>query len=120
MALYCEKSGMLTTVQDLGRRGYRHLGINVSGAMDEQAVRLLNVLLGNDENAAVLEMHFPAGVFVFEDPTVFAVGGADFRAQVDTVRVETWQPTIAPKGACLAFARKINGNRCYLAVAGGV
>ena len=55
MSLVCLKSGLLTTVQDLGRNGFRRFGINPAGAMDTAAVRLINLLLGNDENAPVLE-----------------------------------------------------------------
>ncbi|MBA3634788.1 MAG: hypothetical protein H0W58_18585, partial [Acidobacteria bacterium] len=62
MSILVQKSGLLSTIQDLGRKGYRRFGINPNGAMDQQAVRLINILLGNDENEAVLEMHFPAPI----------------------------------------------------------
>ena len=64
MSLLVTKEGMLTTVQDLGRYGRRSFGVNPSGVMDRTATRLLNLLLGNNENAPVLEMHFPAGEYL--------------------------------------------------------
>jgi antagonist of KipI len=62
MSLLVLKSGILTTFQDSGRAGFRRFGINPGGAMDRAAARLINILLGNDENETVLEMHFPAPV----------------------------------------------------------
>jgi len=60
MSILIEKGGVLSTIQDLGRTGFRRFGINPNGAMDKTAVRLINILIGNDENAAVMEIHFPA------------------------------------------------------------
>lgn len=119
MSLVCLKSGLLTTVQDLGRNGFRRFGINPAGAMDTAAVRLVNLLLGNDENAPVLEMHYPAGEFVFESDVVIALGGADFGAQINDRRLNVWQRVFAAEGSQLSFAGKTEGNRMYLAVAGG-
>ncbi len=66
MSIIIEKSGLLSTIQDLGRTGSRRFGINPNGAMDKTAVRLINILLGNDEAEAVLEMHFPAPRILFQ------------------------------------------------------
>ena len=52
------KPGLLTTIQDLGRPGYFHLGIPVGGAMDRLSMRAANLLVGNDEGAAGLEAVF--------------------------------------------------------------
>ncbi len=109
----------MTTFQDLGRNGFRRFGINPGGAMDSHAVRLINILLGNEENEAALEIHFPAPVFEFEQDTLFALGGADFSAHLDEVRVENWRVIEAKKGSRLSFKQKISGARCYLAVRGG-
>lgn len=119
MALLIEKPGILTTIQDLGRPGYRRFGINPGGAMDRQAVRLLNILVGNDENEGVLEMHFPAAQIVFESACIFAVGGADFTPKLDGRTLTAWQPTFARAGVVLKFNARTVGNRSYLAVAGG-
>jgi len=113
------KEGMLTTVQDLGRYGFRSFGVNPGGVMDRAAASLLNQLLGNDENAAVLEMHFPAGEFLFEEATDLAIGGADFSAELSSGPITQWAVTHARKGDVLRFVKKHMGNRAYLAVSGG-
>lgn len=119
MSILIKKPGILTTIQDLGRIGFRRLGINPGGVMDRTAARLINILLGNDENEAVVEMHFPAAEMVFEKNAVFAIGGADFSAELDGEPIANWQPYFVEKGSVLRFTKKISGNRAYLAVSGG-
>jgi antagonist of KipI len=108
MSLFFLKSGILTTVQDLGRSGFRRFGINPNGAMDRTAARLINVLLGNGEAEAVLEMHFPAPEILFEENAVFAVGGADFSAKLSGAAIENWKPHYAEKGAVLNSPKKFS------------
>ena len=120
MSLIIRKPGILTTVQDLGRFGGRRFGVNPSGVMDVAATRIINVLLGNEESAPVLEMHFPAAEIEFADDTAFATGGADFGAEVNGASVANWRVTQASKGDVLRFTKRLRGNRAYLAVAGGV
>ena len=119
MSIFINKAGILTTVQDLGRNGFRRFGINQNGAMDKSAVRLINALLGNDENAPVLEMHFPAPEILFEEPAVFALGGALFSASLNGELIENWRVVSAGKNSVLKFEEKLFGNRVYLAVKGG-
>jgi antagonist of KipI len=119
MSLLIEKTGLLSTVQDAGRSGYRRFGINPNGAMDRAALRLLNALLGNADNEAAVEMHFPAPEILFEEETVFALGGADFRAVLDERPLENWRVYPAETGSRLKFTAKASGNRSYLAVRGG-
>lgn len=119
MSILVKKEGILTTVQDLGRTGFRRLGINPGGVMDRTATRLINVLLGNDETAAVLEIHFPAGELFFDRETVFALGGADFRGTLNGLPIANWKVHTASANASLKFSEKLSGERCYLAVAGG-
>lgn len=119
MSIFFQKAGILTTLQDLGRSGYRRFGVNPSGAMDQRAARLVNILIGNDENEAVLEMHFPAPQMLFEANAVIAIGGADFEATLDGARVDNWRPYVAKKGSQLHFRNRASGNRVYLAVHGG-
>ncbi|MEP6902414.1 MAG: biotin-dependent carboxyltransferase family protein [Actinomycetota bacterium] len=120
MSILINKAGILTTLQDLGRNGFKRFGINQNGAMDKIAVRLINFLLGNDEKAAVLEMHFPAPEIFFEEDSVFALGGADFSAKLDNKIMENWRIHCAQKGSTLKFTQKIFGNRGYLAIKGGL
>ena len=119
MSLLVTKEGLLTTVQDSGRFGYRSYGVNPNGPMDRTAVRLLNQLLGNDSDAPVLELYFPAGEYIFESETVFAVGGADFSPKLSGAEIETWATYRASRGEPLKFAKKRFGNCAYLAVCGG-
>ena len=119
MSLSIAKPGILTTVQDLGRRGFRRFGINPNGAMDRTAGRLINILLGNTENDAVIEMHFPAAQIDFETEAIFALGGADCGAELNGEAVENWRPIFAAEGMTLRFTGKGSGHRSYLAVKGG-
>src|SRR5688572_10707949 len=119
MSLLVAKPGMLTTVQDLGRTGFRSFGINPGGAMDRSAARIVNTLLGNDKSEAVLELHFPAGEFVFESEISFAVGGADLGAALNGEEIRNWSVVSAREGDALKFLDRRTGNRAYFAVAGG-
>lgn len=119
MSVTFQKSGILTTLQDLGRFSYRRLGINPSGAMDTTAARLLNILLGNDEDDALVEMHFPAPHIVFEANAIIAIGGGNFTATLDDIPLQTWRPHFAKKGSQLKFVNRSSGNRVYWAVHGG-
>lgn len=119
MSILVEKTGVLSTIQDTGRTKFRALGINPNGAMDRAAARLINILLGNNETAAVLETHFRAPTLRFEMPAIITLGGADFAATLDGETVERWRPIRVGKNQTLEFPKKILGNRAYLAVAGG-
>lgn len=119
MALRVIKSGILDTIQDLGRYGWQSAGINPNGVMDPAAATIVNLLLANDENSPVIELHFPAGQYRFEAPAAFALGGADFGAELDGVRIENWRILNATGGSVLRFRRKNTGMRCYLGISGG-
>ena len=119
MSILFQTSGLLTTIQDLGRNGFRRFGINPNGAMDKTAVRLINILLGNDETEAAIETHFPAPEILFEEDAVIALGGADFGAKLNENPIENWRIAFAEKSSLLKFEKKIFGSRVYLAVKGG-
>jgi antagonist of KipI len=119
LTLRVVKSGILTTLQGLGRQGYARFGVNPGGAMDKAAVRLLNVLLGNGEGDAAVEMHFPAASFEVESDCAAAVGGADFDARVNDVPVRMWKPFRLSAGDRITFGEKSSGSWVYLSAAGG-
>jgi antagonist of KipI len=119
MSVLIEKSGVLSTIQDLGRTGFRRFGINPNGAMDKATGRLINILLGNDEAEAVLEIHYPAPILKFEEPAIIALGGADFGATLDRILIENWRPVFVRENQTLKFTGKVSGNRAYLAIKGG-
>ena len=81
MALEILKPGLSTTVQDLGRPGYYHLGIPESGAMDKFSLAAANLLVGNPEGAAALEAVFQGPEIRFDRDAVVAVCGAHMAAQ---------------------------------------
>jgi len=119
MSLLTRKAGLLDSVQDLGRRGYAHLGVHAAGAADPVGLQVANLLAGNEPGAAALEMHFPAPVLRFEQAAIFALGGADFQARLDGIDVPVGTPVRAVAGSELAFLKQISGKRAYLAVRGG-
>lgn len=119
MSLEIVKAGLHDSIQDEGRFGYQHLGINPSGAMDRLAMNIANALVGNKLNEAVMELCFPAAQFVFQEAAFISLSGADFAANLNDARVPLHQLVQVPAGATLKFTKKLNGNFCYLAVKGG-
>ena len=119
MGIIIKRPGILSTIQDLGRTGARKFGVNPSGVMDTAAARIVNTILGNDESAAVLELHFPAAEMEFDADTVFAIGGADFGAKLDNEDLKNWSSTLASNGSTLKFTNKGSGSRAYVAVHNG-
>src|SRR6188768_1166296 len=103
MSLKIIKSGISDTIQDNGRTGYRRLGINPSGTMDRFSAQLSNALLGKNLNAAVIEMHFPASVFLFQKPTIACLAGGDFSATVNDLPVPLFRPFFVPENSFLKF-----------------
>jgi antagonist of KipI len=114
------RAGLLTTVQDRGRLGHQHEGVPEGGAMDTHAMRLANLLVGNDDGAAVLEATLTGPTLVFELDTVFAIGGADFGARLDDEPVPLWRSRRARAGATLELGAARTGCRAYVAMAGGI
>lgn len=111
--------GMLTTVQDAGRWGWQAYGMPVAGVMDRFAFTVINMLAGNDKNAAVLEMTLTGGSFRFEEAAWAAIGGADMQADLNGVNVRNWSSFYIPAGSELSFGFALKGCRSYLAVQGG-
>lgn len=113
------KKGILSTYQDLGKNGLRHLGVNPSGAMDRFSTRLLNIALQNDENQPILEIHFPAPEILFEEDATIIIGGADFSPTIDNQSIANWKTIFVNAGSILKFKKIITGSRAYLAVKSG-
>ena len=115
------EAGAQTTVQDYpGRTGYWAVGVPPSGPMDPLAHRLANRLLGNESDAATLEVVMTGPTLRFNAATSIALCGAEFSAELDGVPVPRWQSVAVGAGATLRVkALSGPGARCYLAVAGG-
>jgi biotin-dependent carboxylase-like uncharacterized protein len=142
--IHVQTPGMFTTVQDLGRYGYGPLGVSPSGAADPISLRIGNLLVGNPENAAALEMTLLGGTFLFPEGGIVALTGADFgpalsspmrqlgasspggdalpssptRQSGDTIPMHA-AFNIPPRGI-LKTGPSRDGARCYLCVAGGI
>jgi antagonist of KipI len=121
MSITILKPGVLDTVQDAGRKGYAIFGINPSGVMDILAMKAANALVGNELTTLVIEMHFPAPAIQFNEHALVSTAGADFDA---VLKIPGAQETpfannktaLVNAGTIMSFNKKINGERCYLAV----
>jgi biotin-dependent carboxylase-like uncharacterized protein len=120
MAIEIVDPGLATTVQDLGRPGYYHLGIPLSGGMDRLALQAANLLVGNDPGAAVLEAVFMGPQIAFAADRMVAVTGAELPPKVDGEPRETWTSFRVKAGQTLSFDFLKKGARAYIAIGGGI
>jgi biotin-dependent carboxylase-like uncharacterized protein len=111
--------GLLTTIQDLGRHGNRHLGVGDAGALDAYSHSLANLLVGNAVDAPTLEITLVGPRLAFDQDTVIALCGAQFDASIEGIPVPGWRRVLVPAGAMLEFGPCRRGARAYLAVSGG-
>jgi len=113
--------GPLCTLQDLGREGYQHQGVPVSGAMDATACEIANRLLGNPPDAAAIEITAGGAVFEALAPCVVAITGADLGAMLNGHPLPLWTSLFVRAGQRIEFeGRRASGARAYLALAGGI
>lgn len=120
MSIRVLRPGLLTTVQDLGRWGKQRYGVVVGGAMDPFALRMANLLVGNDEGAAALEMTLLGPTLQFEQDALIALCGGEFYAKLDDNILPVWRPVFVPRGTSLNVGSAVSGTRGYLAIAGGI
>ncbi|MEX2554341.1 MAG: biotin-dependent carboxyltransferase family protein [Actinomycetota bacterium] len=120
MSVHVLRPGASTTVQDLGRPGWGASGVPPSGAMDELSFRAANLLAGNDEGAAALEITIAGPELLFSDEHVCALAGAPVEARIDGELVPAGRSFVIPAGTALSIGTTRSGVRCYLAVAGGI
>jgi antagonist of KipI len=115
-----ESPGLLTTVQDLGRPGYGHLGVAPAGAADPVALRVGNALVGNPPDAAALEMTLAGGRFLLPEGAAVALTGADGGPVLSGQPAPMWATVEVRPGERLAVGAARAGARCYLSVRGGI
>ncbi|QOV11738.1 biotin-dependent carboxyltransferase family protein [Viridibacillus arvi] len=120
MTVTVVKPGLLTTIQDLGRFGSQKYGVIVSGAMDAYSLRIANILVGNLESEAVLEVSLFGTVLQFNDDHLIALTGGDLTATINNEPAPLWRPFIVKKGDLLKFKRAHKGCRAYVSFAGGI
>ena len=116
MTLVVRHPGIQATVQDLGRLASQHIGVSVGGAMDEQAHRLANALVGNDADAPALDCAFGGIALQCDAPTLIALTGRDITASLDGASIPAWHAVRAHAGGLLVLH---TGCRTTIAVAGG-
>lgn len=120
MILVC-KSGLLTSIQDLGRPGYGRYGIPPSGALDPQSARLANSLVGNGPHAPLLEITLQGPQLAFQTDVLIALSGANLSPTLNGHALPMGQSFLVEKGDLLSFGQiRSGGCRTYLAIAGGI
>lgn len=119
MAIRVKNPGMFSTIQDLGRYGYAHLGISIVGAADRLSLRIANLLVGNPDNTPALEMTLLGATLEFEERRIVALAGADCGAKVGTSLLPVGEAVEVPAGGVLKCGGMKTGARSYLAVQGG-
>ena len=116
--------GMLTTVQDLGRPALSAMGIARGGAADTLSLRVANMLVGNPQGAAALEMTLTGGTFEFESEAYIAVTGATASASIEhgsmSREIPLWSRQRIEAGQRLRIGPVTAGARVYLATSGGI
>lgn len=120
MSLNVLKAGTQTSIQDLGRPGFAHLGISTSGAADAYSFQIGNKLVGNDPNDAALEITLSGGKYEFDVDAIIAITGSEFDATIDDEPVSNWAAFKVKKDQCVQINSSSNGARCYLCVQGGI
>ena len=120
MAVKVISPGLSTSVQDLGRPGYYHLGIPEGGGMDRFATRIANLLVGNDVGAALLEATFMGPELEFTEAATVAVTGGELPPKVNGEERPTWESFPVKAGDRLSFGYLKGGARAYIAISGGI
>jgi antagonist of KipI len=113
-------AGFLTSVQDLGRAGFRQSGISIGGALDSHAMRVANALVGNEDSAAGLEATLGNLRLRFDDQRVVAWCGGAFVVRIGGEVLPAGHAGLLAKGQELVLAAPRTGSRAWLAISGGI
>jgi antagonist of KipI len=120
MEMIATRAGFLTSVQDLGRTGFREFGVSLSGALDPFGMRVANLLVGNHEGEAGLEITFGGLQLQFQDERIVAWCGGEFDVQIGSQPLPAGHVALLQAGGELKFGRAQIGCRCWLAISGGI
>src|SRR5437016_6487562 len=120
MKIIVTRAGFLTSVQDLGRSGYRQFGVSLGGALDAFALRVANLLVGDNESAAGLEITFGGLQLRFADERVVAWCGGEFDVRSGSAPLPAGHAARLQAGEELRFGRPQSGCRSWLAISGGI
>ncbi|MEY2565204.1 MAG: antagonist of KipI [Verrucomicrobiota bacterium] len=113
-------AGFFTSVQDLGRVGFRQSGISVGGALDPHAMRVANALIGNEDNAAGLEATMGNLRLRFEDQRIVAWCGGAFTVRIGRADLPPGHAGLVAQGEELMLSAPKTGSRAWLAISGGI
>jgi len=118
MSITIIKKGISDSIQDAGRYGYQHIGIQPGGYMDYLSAQLANYLLHNSITNPVIEIHFPSSTFCFESENIICITGANFVPVLNEKSIAMQTPIQVNKGDLLKFLQPIHGRICYIAFQG--
>src|ERR1700730_9602859 len=114
------RAGFLSSVQDIGRIGFREFGVSLSGALDSFGLRVANLLVGNDEDTAGVEITFGGLQLQFQDERFVAWCGGEFDVHVGSIAFPAGHTCFVTAGEEVKFGRPKVGCRCWLAISGGI
>ena len=112
-------SGVLSSIQDLGRYHYRHFGVPLSGVMDQYSSSYANIVIQNNSDSAVLEITMIGPKLRFKKPTVICISGAVIQPQINNKAISMYTPINIKVNDILSFGKLEFGLRAYIAVKGG-
>ncbi len=118
ITLRFEKPGLLTTIQDGGRKGYQQYGVPTGGVMDTGASAVANTLVGNKAQSPVLEITFTGPVFQVDNDCQMALTGANISARINDEPLPLYTTVHVPGGSIISFGKLLTGCRAYLAIGG--
>jgi len=120
MAIKIIKKGISDTIQDIGRYGYQHLGIQANGYLDYLSASLANTILGNPTNSPVFEIHFPASSFSFTQAYTICISGANFVPVLNEKSIALDTAIEVKENDTLQFLKPIEGRISYIAIQGKI
>lgn len=112
--------GLLTSIQDLGRKGYQEYGVPISGVMDEYSHKIANILVNNKLNEATIEVTMIGPKIKFLDNQMIAITGGGLLPQINGKKVKMWKNLLVKEGDILSFSGLNKGLRSYISFAGGI
>ncbi len=116
MSIKIIKKGLSDTIQDYGRYGYQHLGIQPNGYMDFISAWLANKILEKDIHDPVFEIHFPSSQLLFENDHTICITGANFIPVINEKSIVLNKPVHVKAGEILSMLQPIHGKTCYVSV----
>ena len=118
MSIQIIKKGLSDAIQDKGRYGYQHLGIQPNGCMDLFSAWLANWIVQNDLNNPVIELHFPSSQFQLNSDYTICITGANFVPVINEKSVELNTPIAVKQNDILSMLQPIEGRTAYIAIQG--